>query len=868
MANLISNGVFETNTASGSNQAPAGWTRTEGSPDLQTDGGFEWAGSWMPADLDAADGTGYITMYSNESYNEGLTTTLAAPVEAGKTYTFTFDYYVNDSDGSVNQPGATNLNVTIGSQTFSIPIDSTGVTAPYWQEVSFTFTPTESASDFTIATDNDPGAQTLTGIALDNLSLDVARNFVVEGTAGNDTIDAGYLADPEGDRIDALDHSDGSNADSVDAGAGDDVVVAGLGNDTVEGGLGNDSLSGGAGDDLLHGGQGADTLDGGEGGDTLYAGTGHDSLDGGGGNDSLFGDENDDTLRGGAGSDTLDGGSGDDLQYGGTGDDTVYGNTGNDTLFGGDGNDFLRGSFGEDVLYGGAGDDSIWGGYNDDTFVIEDNFGNDTIDGDASAETSGDTLDLSGTTTGLSIDLTDVNPENGSFSDGTATATFTDIENIILGGGNDTLILADFGGADIVEGFAAPSVGADGTLSANDTLDVSGLTTDGGVTPVTARDVVVSDDGTGNAVLTFPGGESITLVGIAPDTAGDLDFLVAIGIPSNRIVDGTSAGDAMGVDYVDAEGDQTDGSDGTADTIHGYAGDDTISGGEAADTIDGGADNDLIDGGEGADSILGGDGADIIHGGRGDMVDGGSGGEDNDTLVITGPAVITYDETDLESGTVTWLDGSSLTFSDIENVDYIPCFTPGTLIKTLRGEVPVEALRVGDRVLTRDNGYQMIRWVGARRLDASQLAGAPALRPIHIRRGALGPETPDRDMKVSPQHRVLVGNAATQMWFGEEEVLVAATHLTCLDGVEVAGAEAAVTYVHILFDQHEVVLSDGIWTESFQPGDMTLAALDGDQRAELLALFPELAARDNLHQVYPAARATLKAHQARVLFAG
>lgn len=847
-------------------------------------------------------------------------------------------------------------------------------------------------------------------------------DYIVEGTAGADTIDASYSGDPEGDMVDAGDNLAGNDDDSIEAYGGADSVLAGAGSDTVDAGSGND------------------TVDGGSGADSLFGGDDNDSILGGGGND---------TLLGGEGSDTLDGGDDDDLQYGGAGNDTVYGNTGNDTLYGEAGDDFLRGSFGEDELHGGIGDDSIWGGYNDDLFIIEDNFGNDTIDGDASDETFGDTLDLSATTTGLTIDLTDVNPENGAFSDGTSTATFVDIENIVLGGGNDTLTLADFGGSDVVQGFDAPTVNGDGSLTGNDVLDVSALTSDG-VTPVYVGDVVVSDDGSGNAVLTFPGGESLTLVGIDPVTADDPAFLVAIGIPTDGILTGTGGDDTIvagswidedtdvvdggdahmpgeapqddiieagagndsveagaGDDEVDgsfgndtllggdgndsilggagedslfggADNDTLDGQDGS-DTLSGGAGDDVLSGGESEDslsgdggndtldggigrdtlsggagddsilggddqdlielgasegtdtidggaggidedtlsltdtlgasvtltgneagtvvsgtgsavfseiealllgsgndtvdgagdasgmTIDGGAGADSIEGGSGADSILGGDDADTIVGGRGDTIDGGSGGDDNDTLVIQGPAVITLDTPGGENGTVTWSNGDTLTFSDIENIDYIPCFTPGTLIKTARGEVPVERLRIGDRVLTRDNGYQMIRWIGARNLGAEETKARPSLRPIRIREGALGPNIPERDMQVSPQHRVLIGNAATQMWFGEEEVLVAATHLTCLDDVEEDAGEAGVTYVHILFDQHEVVLSDGLWSESFQPGDMTLAALDGAQRSELLTLFPELDGQEMLHEVYPAARSTLKAHQARVL---
>ena len=120
-------------------------------------------------------------------------------------------------------------------------------------------------------------------------------------------------------------------------------------------------------------------------------------------------------------------------------------------------------------------------------------------------------------------------------------------------------------------------------------------------------------------------------------------------------------------------------------------------------------------------------------------------------------------------------------------------------------------------------------------------------------------------MLVSPQHRVLIEGARAEMFFGESEVLVPAKHLTGLAEVTRALPVEGVTYVHILFDQHEIVESDGIWTESFQPAERTLSSLDAAARAEVLALFPELA-KDSAG--FPAARMSLKAHEARVLVSG
>ena len=171
----------------------------------------------------------------------------------------------------------------------------------------------------------------------------------------------------------------------------------------------------------------------------------------------------------------------------------------------------------------------------------------------------------------------------------------------------------------------------------------------------------------------------------------------------------------------------------------------------------------------------------------------------------------------------------------------VPCFTAGTLILTPAGEVPVETLMVGDAVRTVDAGVQRLRWIGTRRLSAEDLAQAPNLRPIRIAAGALGRNLPGRDLVVSPQHRCLLRSRIARRMAGEDEVLVAAKHLLGLPGVSVEPPGQAVTYVHLLFDRHELVWSNGAVTESFYLGDQAVAAVDAAAREEILALFPDLA---------------------------
>lgn len=167
-----------------------------------------------------------------------------------------------------------------------------------------------------------------------------------------------------------------------------------------------------------------------------------------------------------------------------------------------------------------------------------------------------------------------------------------------------------------------------------------------------------------------------------------------------------------------------------------------------------------------------------------------------------------------------------------------PCFTPGAMITTQRGEVAVQHLQVGDRVITRDNGIQPVRWVGKTQMFLQDFQAEPHLLPVLVRQGSLGKGLPERDLMVSPNHRLLVANERTSLRFSEREVLVAAKHLS-VPGVHTVQSSGT-TYIHFMCDRHEVVLVNGIWTESFQPEDQSLKTIGNAQRLEIYEIFPEL----------------------------
>lgn len=214
-------------------------------------------------------------------------------------------------------------------------------------------------------------------------------------------------------------------------------------------------------------------------------------------------------------------------------------------------------------------------------------------------------------------------------------------------------------------------------------------------------------------------------------------------------------------------------------------------------------------------------------------------------------------DADAEIANFTYTVESSTGTSDIGfvTVNQIPCFVAGTLIRTPRGEVPVESLRPGDMVQTQDDGAKPIRWSGQRTVEARG-----DFAPICIRQGTFGAT---RDVMLSPQHRVLVRDSLADLLFGSAEVLVAAKNLVNGDTVQIVEA-AEVTYVHLLFDRHQVVFSEGIASESFLPGPQTSNLFEAEVQAEICAIFPELDPATGAGYG-PAARRTLRSYEAQLL---
>lgn len=443
---------------------------------------------------------------------------------------------------------------------------STGTGHTWFLSKTGSVTPIEviyGAANQTITFGPDFNDTLMGGDGDDTLYSDYGSDLIY-GDTGNDSVIAGDGNDTVfgGDGADTLSLGAGDDSlgtwggetgdDSIDGGAGNDSIIAGAGNDVVYGGDGNDTSSGASGSDTLYGGAGADAfaitddheadvIHGGETGvdfDAIYFAnyvstqgvvvsfTGAESgtyryvaTNGAGsfsGIEQIAGTAYADTLDASlSGSATdLSAGAGDDLVKGGTGADTICFGSGNDTVFGGAGDDviddvadnqlggstYVDGGAGNDTVWTGDGADTVLGGDGADALMAE--AGNDLVKGGAGYDSlyGGDGNDV--------------------LQGGTAA-------DLLYGGaGQDLFQFVMAGGGDVIGDF-------DLTLATGrtvDQLDVSDLRNPDG-SALRGWDVQVTDDGQGNAVLTFPQGESVVLQGIGPAAVMADGMLAAMGVP-------------------------------------------------------------------------------------------------------------------------------------------------------------------------------------------------------------------------------------------------------------------------------------------------------------------------------------------------
>jgi len=163
------------------------------------------------------------------------------------------------------------------------------------------------------------------------------------------------------------------------------------------------------------------------------------------------------------------------------------------------------------------------------------------------------------------------------------------------------------------------------------------------------------------------------------------------------------------------------------------------------------------------------------------------------------------------------------------------CYTNGTLIRTPTGDVRIEELRVGDLVCTDGGDAQPIRWISGRYVIA-QGKNAPVLIPA----GAMGAGLPERDLRVSRQHRMLVRSRIAERMFGTHEVLIPAVKLAGLGGIRLDSTPTLLRYVHLMLDSHDIIIANGVPSESLYFGEQAVGKLPDSNCHEILDVFAEL----------------------------
>lgn len=158
------------------------------------------------------------------------------------------------------------------------------------------------------------------------------------------------------------------------------------------------------------------------------------------------------------------------------------------------------------------------------------------------------------------------------------------------------------------------------------------------------------------------------------------------------------------------------------------------------------------------------------------------------------------------------------------------CFASGALIDTPDGPRRVEDIAEGDWVTTLDKGPMPVIWRHSRTYETLQGSRVPKLQPVRVRRGSLQAGIPNRDLFLSPQHRIMVASRIAEHMFGDAEVLVPVVKLLTVPGISRADDVTCVTYHHLSCGHHAIILANGAPVETFLPELQALRMLDRQAR--------------------------------------
>ena len=638
-------------------------------------------GTWT---LSAGDLDG-LTIKPADDYSGSFDLSVTVTSTDGDDTASVSDTVTVDVEGVADTP-TLEVSDASGDEGNSVALDIDAAVTDSSETLSITISGVPSGATLSAGTNNGDGTWTLTSAQLVGLTIAAASdysgtfelNVSVQSRDGDDTATTTAILDVTIEEMVAADEvvwGSGSN-DNIETGSGNDTIGSGGGHDTISTNAGNDTIWAGNGNDVIYAGDGDDSVTGDGGDDYIDAGAGNDTVHGGEGENTIYGGSGNNYITGGSDDDSIYASDGDNIIYAnegnnhietGAGNDSLYAGSGDDTILGGDGDNYVSAGEGENYIATGSGNDRITSGSDDDTIIGGD--GNNEITAGEGKNTIW---------AGAGNDTISTGSENDKIYAG-------DGNNTISAGGGDNIIETGSGNDSITASGGNDTVNAgDG----NDNIDVGdgrnkvwGEGGDDSIHGTWGNDSFFGGDG--NDILVADGGDNYF------DGGADNDTLTG----------------GWGKDtFYGGSGDDTLSSGGGDDKLYGDEGDDTLLGGAGRDTLDGGDGNDTLFGGDDDDTLIGGIGDDTLYGDGGsdlfifnmgegnDYVDGGANGWTTDTIELNGIGGGKIDSSDwtlildegeitdskkhyLElstdsSGTIVFSDGSELTFSNVERIEW------------------------------------------------------------------------------------------------------------------------------------------------------------------------------------------------------
>ena len=203
---------------------------------------------------------------------------------------------------------------------------------------------------------------------------------------------------------------------------------------------------------------------------------------------------------------------------------------------------------------------------------------------------------------------------------------------------------------------------------------------------------------------------------------------------------------------------------------------------------------------------------------------------------------------------VVYLEANAVLTFDLDANDPLPvCFTDGCFLETPFGDAPIDEVRVGDHIIDINGNRHEVIWHGRAHVNLNAMT--PKVRasylPVVIPAHAFGEGRPKEEVRLSQQHRVMVGGAECELYFGIGTALAPARSLLGRK-IKLDWTAMSLTYHHILCEDHSVVRANGLETETMLPEKMAKSALGKAGWDEILRLFPELETKTCCRAAVPA----------------